>query len=74
MSEVKINKESGENKRMIKSAGEKKYNLGDLRKNCLELFNVSTSVFDGAVMGLVGKYTISEIKNIITKWKDKEVL
>ncbi len=73
MPEVKINKELPENKRVIKSADIKKYRLDDLRKNCLALFNVTVSTFDGAVTGLTGEYTISEIKNIINKWKTKEV-
>jgi len=72
LSEVKINKDSSEKKKVIKNA-EKKYKLDDLRKNCLALFNVTVSTFDGAVTGLTGEYTISEIKNVIEKWKAKEV-
>ena len=73
MSEIKIDKDLKEKKQTAVKVSEKKYGLDDLRKNCLTLFNVSTSVFDGAVTGLTGEYTVSEIKNIIEKWKAKEV-
>lgn len=74
MQDIKLDKGLKGKKTEEVKASDMKYGLDDLRKNCLTLFNVSTSVFDGAVMGLAGKYTISEIKSIITKWKDKEVL
>ncbi len=73
MSEIKINKELAESKKVIKSTDKKKYKLDDLRKNCLALFNVTISTFDGAVTGLTGEYTVIEIKNIIDKWKMREV-
>ena len=74
MSDIKLDKSLRGKKAEGVKASDVRYGLDDLRKNCLTLFNVSTSVFDGAVMGLSGEYTISEIKNIITKWKGKEVL
>lgn len=73
MSEVKFEKNSEKKNQMKTKNSENKYGLDNLRKNCLTLFNVSTSVFDGAVTGLTGEYTISEAKNIIEKWKTKEV-
>lgn len=73
MSKVKSVKDSEIKNQTETKVYEKKYGLDNLRKNCLTLFNVSTSVFDGAVTGLTGEYTISEVKNIIEKWKVKEV-
>ena len=73
MPKVKSAKDSEIKNQTNTKDSEKKYGLGELRKNCLTLFDVSTSVFDGAVTGLTGEYTISEVKNIILKWKAKEV-
>jgi len=73
LSKVKSEKDFEIKNRTETKVSEKKYGLDDLKKNCLTLFNVSTSVFDGAVMGLKGEYTVSEIKNVISKWKAKEV-
>ena len=38
-----------------------------------KLFGVTTSTFDGATYNLKGKYTVSEMKAIIDRWKNKEV-
>ncbi len=51
-----------------------KYTLEKLRENCMNLFGVSSSTFDGAAYGLDGSYTISDMKNIINKWNSKEVI
>lgn len=45
-----------------------KHSLEKLRKNCLVLFGVTVSTFDGATHGLSGEYTVAEIKAIIEKW------
>ena len=45
-----------------------KHSLGVLRKNCLALFGVTVSTFDGATHGLDGEYTVEEIKEKINKW------
>lgn len=47
---------------------ESKFSLEVLRANCLKLFKVSTSTFDGATKGLVGDFTIEEIKTKINGW------
>ena len=49
-----------------------KFSLEKLRENCLKLFGITQSTFDGAAHGLSGEFTVSEITNIITKWKNKE--
>jgi len=50
-----------------------KYSIEKLRENCLKLFGISQSTFDGASYGLTGKYTVAEMKSVITKWQNKEV-
>lgn len=50
-----------------------KFSVEQLRENCKKLFGVTTSTFDGATYNLKGKYTVSEMKTIIEKWKNKEV-
>lgn len=54
---------------------EKAFALGVLQKHCRALFGVPIVVFVGATAELDAgkKYTVSEIKNIITKWCSKEV-
>ena len=50
-----------------------KFTIATLRNNCLKLFGVTTSTFDGATLGLDGEYTVEEIKYVINKWRKKEV-
>ncbi len=50
-----------------------KFSIEKLRKNCMKLFNITTSTFDGAAYGLKGEYTVSDMKDIITKWQNREV-
>lgn len=49
-----------------------KFPLEKLRENCLKLFGVTQSTFDGAAHGLKGEYAVSEIKKIIAAWQSKE--
>lgn len=50
-----------------------KFSVEKLRENCLTLFGVTTSTFDGATNGLGGEYTVEEMKDKIAKWQNKEV-
>ena len=50
-----------------------KFSISKLRENCVKLFGVSTSTFDGATYKLKGEYTIEETKKYIEEWKKKEV-
>ena len=52
---------------------ERKVPLDNLRRSCVKLFGVSFSTFDGATVGLSGKYTVDEMRGIIDKWLRKEV-
>lgn len=54
-------------------AAEAKFSIEKLRENCLTLFGVTSSTFDGATYGLNGDFTVDELKNIIAKWQNKEV-
>ena len=47
-----------------------KFTIEKLRSNCLALFGVTSSTFDGATHGLDGEFTVEEIKNTIEKWKN----
>ena len=51
---------------------ETKFPIEKLRANCLKLFGVTSSTFDGATYGLKGEYTVEEIKNTIEKWGKKK--
>ncbi len=71
MTEIKENVSAEKKQKTVKNY-EKKYGLGELRKNCLTLFNVTTSTFDGAASSLSGEFTVLEMKNIIAEWLKKE--
>lgn len=58
---------------IIPEKSESRYSVETLRRSCVELFGVTTAVFDGAVYGKSGKYTVKEMKSIIEKWENKEV-
>lgn len=59
-------------KAVVVPAG-KKVPLENLRRSCVNLFGVTPSTFDGATVGLSGKFTVEEMKAIIDGWLDKEV-
>ena len=48
------------------------FSVERLKENCVKLFGVSQSTFDGAAYGLSGEYTVREMKSLIEKWKTKE--
>lgn len=54
-------------------AAEAKFSIEKLRENCLTLFGVTSSTFDGATYGLKGDFTVEEMKKIIAEWQNKEV-
>ena len=48
---------------------EQKYTVAKLRGNCMQLFGVTTSTFDGAMHGHnKAVYSVGETKEIIEKW------
>lgn len=52
---------------------EKKIPLEKLRRSCVNLFGITPSTFDGATVGLTGKYSVEEMQKIISTWLKKEV-
>lgn len=56
-------------------ASENAFSLEALRKGCRKLFDVSQSTFDGATCNLdsTKSYMIEEIKETISKWKERSV-
>lgn len=53
---------------------ERKFTIETLRKDCVKLFDCTTSTFDGAFYGKeVREYTIAEAKSIVSSWLNKEV-
>lgn len=51
------------------SAEGTKFPLERLRQDCLKLFGVTTSTFDGATFGKTEKYTVDEVKKFIEAWQ-----
>lgn len=62
-----------QNKKTHSTANSPKFPISELRKNAMKLFGVTTSTFDGATYGCSGEYTVEQIRDIIVKWKKKEV-
>ena len=56
----------------IKEEALVKYDINKLRSNCMKLFNINTSTFDGATYGFTGEYSVKEVKDAIEKWLKKE--
>lgn len=52
---------------------ERKIPIEKLRRGCLKLFGVTPSTFDGATVGLTGKFTVAEMKAHIGKWLNTPV-
>lgn len=50
-----------------------KFTVERLRKDCFSLFGVTTSTYDGAVFGLTGEFSVSEMRAAIQKWQNKGV-
>ena len=46
-----------------------KFTLERLRQNCMDLFGVTSSTYDGAVCGLSGTFTVDEMKKHIKVWQ-----
>jgi len=48
--------------------GEPKCSVARLRQDCLKLFGVTTSTYDGATFGLGGEFTVGEMRERIEEW------
>ena len=51
-----------------------KFTVERLRRDCLRLFGVTFSTFDGATYGLTDTYTVEEMRSIINKWQNTRVI
>lgn len=51
-----------------------KFPIQKLRDNCLNLFGITTSTFDGAVYGLTGSFSVQEMSDKIKQWQSRPVL
>ena len=56
-----------------KAEAERKIPIEKLRRSCVKLFGVTPSTFDGATVGLTGKFTVEEMKIHIDKWLNTPV-
>lgn len=50
-----------------------KFSVKRLRKDCLKLFGVTVSTFDGATRGLCGEFSVEEMAERIKKWLSKPI-
>jgi hypothetical protein len=53
----------------VSGGAEAKFPVETLRKDCMKLYGVTISTFDGAFCGKSGEYTIEEGRNVIENWK-----
>ncbi len=58
-------------KKAVEKPLDKAFPLESLRKNCIKVFGVTTSTFDGAMSNVSGPLTIAEARNIIDSWSKK---
>ncbi len=56
-----------------KQEAERKIPIEKLRRSCVKLFGVTPSTFDGATVGLAGKFTATEMQVHIDKWLNTPV-
>lgn len=68
----KIKEDIAENREIEGEAGLSKelprFSKDQLRKNCLKLFGVTPSTFDGAAYGVEKKLTVDEMREHISEW------
>jgi len=50
-----------------------KFPVERLRQDCLKLFSVTTSTYDGATYNLEGEYAVEEMREHIKKWLNTPV-
>jgi hypothetical protein len=50
-----------------------RFALERLRRDCLALFGVTVSTFDGATFGLGEEVAIAEVQEAIRKWQNRRV-
>lgn len=55
-------------------AKQPKFTIERLRKECIHIFGVTASTFDGATFGMKGAYTVEEIRRRLGNWKSDAVV
>ncbi|MBQ8331138.1 MAG: hypothetical protein IJX94_01395 [Clostridia bacterium] len=60
-------------KKTVEPTGAPVFGIEKLRANCVTLFGVTTSTFDGATHGLEGEFTVEAMKQTIEEWKNKKI-
>lgn len=69
----KKNEAVADNTEKTAPSSKPKFTLERLRQDCLKIFGVTTSTFDGATCGKSGKFTLDEMKKIIEDWQNAPV-
>lgn len=49
------------------------FTIERLRRDCLTLFGVTPSTYNGATHGLQGDYTVDDMRARIAKWQNQQV-
>lgn len=57
----------------VKKPKSQVFTIERLRQNCLDLFGVTVSTFDGATHNLTGLFTVEEMKAKIKVWQEKPI-
>lgn len=57
----------------VETTAAPKFSIKKLRENCMKLFGVTTSTFDGATYGLNDEYTVEEMKKTIETWQKTSI-
>lgn len=60
-------------KSKVKKADDVRFSIPALRAVCIENFNCSTAIFDGAMYGVNSELSISEAETLINKFKNKKL-
>lgn len=68
-----MEKKTKPNAQIEEPTAERKIPIEKLRRSCVKLFGVTPSTFDGATVGLDGKFTVTEMQAHIDKWLNTPV-
>jgi len=50
-----------------------RFTIARLRRDCLKLFGITVSTFDGATLDMTEEFTVEEMRSHIKKWLNKRV-
>lgn len=71
----KVNAAAADSAPAMPTTADVKYPLARLRRDCRELYGISTSTFDGATVGRkpTDEFTVAEMGQIIKEWQDTPI-